>query len=337
MIQSSIPVIFIVIVKVSKISIIVPTYNSANTIEETIASVQQQDFTDFELIVIDDGSQDKTIEVVQNIDEPRLKLFVYENGGVAVARNRGIAKATGDYISFLDADDLWTSDKLSLQLEALNKSFEAKVAYSWTSFIDDRGKHLFSGTRFCYEGNVYPQLLQTNFLTNASNILIHRDVLNLVKGFNPELAYTADWDFYLRLAQNSEFVVVPKYQIFYRQSANSMSSKIEPLKRESLALLDRVYQTTTLELKTGQNKSYSILYLYCSDLYRNKVRIDGRKNLSSAKRDLRTSILLYPQSLFKLDTQRLLIKLIFSELSFTALGKLLSQLWRKLAKNIYTQ
>ena len=318
----------------SKISIIIPTYNSANTIEETIASVQKQDFTDFELIIIDDGSQDNTIEVVQHVVEPRLKLFAYENGGVAVARNRGIAKSTGEYISFLDADDLWSSDKLSKQFEALKKSAKAKVAYSWTSFIDDQGKHLFSGTRFGYEGNVYPQLIQTNFLTNASNILIQRDVLNLIQGFNPQLAYTADWDFYLRLAQNFEFVVVPKYQIFYRQSANSMSSKIEPLKKESLALLDRVYQTTAVELETLKTKSYSILYLYCADLYRSKTCIDKQKNLINAKQDLRTSIALYPQSLLNINTQRILVKLILLELSFSVPVLYLRRIWCKV-KNKY--
>lgn len=320
-----------------EISIIIPTYNSEKTIKETIASVQHQDFADFELIVIDDGSTDNTVEVVKNINEPRLKLFVYENGGVAVARNRGIANSSGEFISFLDADDLWSSDKLSAQLKTLQQSFKAKVAYSWTSFVDDQGKHLFSGSRFCYEGNVYPQLVQTNFLTNASNILIDRDVLDLVQGFNPQLAYTADWDFYLRLAQNFEFAVVPKYQIFYRQSANSMSSKVEPLKEESLSLLDRVYHTATDELKTCKNKSYSILYLYCADLYRNKACIDDQKYLIDAKQNLRTSISLYPQSLLDINTQRILIKLILLELSFLAPAQYLRRLWCKVKNNIVSK
>ncbi len=298
----------------SKVSIIIPTYNSEKTIEETITSVQQQTFTDYEIIVIDDGSQDNTITVVNNIVEPRLQLFVYENGGVATARNRGISHATGEFIAFLDADDLWSTDKLASQVEALYQNPEAKVVYSWTKYIDEQGKALFSGTRYSYRGNIYQQLLQTNFLTNASNILIHRDVLDLVTGFNPELAYTADWDFYLRLAKNFDFAVVPKFQIYYRQSANSMSTKIEQLKQESILFLDRVYQTATDELKLQKNRSYSILYLYCADLYRKKISADHRKSLVSAKQNLKMSILLAPQMLLKIDTQRLLIKLILWEL-----------------------
>lgn len=310
----------------SKVSIIIPTYNSQKTIEETIASVQQQSFTDYEIIIIDDGSQDNTVAVIKNIVEPRLQLFVYENGGVATARNRGISQATGEFIAFLDADDLWSPDKLASQVAALSQNPQSKVVYSWTKYIDEQGKPLFSGTRYSYRGDVYSQLLQTNFITNASNILIHRDALDLVAGFNPELAYTADWDFYLRLAKNFNFAVVPKFQIYYRQSANSMSTKVEQLKEESLLLLDRVYQTATTKLKLQKNRSYSILYLYCADLYRKKISIDNHKSLVSAKQNLKTSILLYPQSLLQINTQRLLIKLVLAELSFISPVKFLNKL-----------
>ena len=297
-----------------QISIIIPTYNSEKTIEETIASIQWQSFTDYEIIVVDDGSQDRTIEVIKNLAEPRLKLFAYQNGGVATARNRGISHAAGEFISFLDADDLWTPDKLKSQIEALKRSPKAKVAYSWTNFISAQGKFLFSGPRFFFQGNVYPQLLQTNFLLNASNILIHRDVLEKVAGFNPQLAYTADWDFYLRLAENFKFVAVPKFQNLYRQSANSMSSNIEPLKEESLALLDRIYQTAPTKLKIKSGKSYSNLYLYCADLYRKKIDVNDRKSLDCAKQNLKMSIFFYPLSLLQRNTQRVLIKLVLLNL-----------------------
>ena len=313
-----------------KVSIIIPTYNSASTIAETIASVQQQSVTDYEIIVIDDGSQDNTIDVVKSIIEPRLKLFPYQNGGVAIARNRGIDRATGEYIAFLDADDLWSPDKLASQIEALDRHPQAKVAYSWVSYMDEQGKLLFSGTPFTYQGNVYPQLLQTNFLTNASNILVHRDVLDTVTGFNPQLAYTADWDFYLRLAKNFEFAVVPQYQIFYRQCANSMSTKVEQLKEECFWYIDRVYQTAARELSFQKDKSYSILHLYCADLYRKKINAHNRKSLVSAKQNLKASILLDPKSILRINTQRLLIKLLWFELYFTPPVQFLAKLRYKL-------
>jgi glycosyltransferase involved in cell wall biosynthesis len=314
---------------VPKVSIIIPTYNSEKTIEETIASIQQQSFKDWELIIIDDGSQDNTVDIIENIVEPRLKLFVYENGGVGIARNRGIAQTTGEFISFLDADDLWTCDKLTLQIEALKQNPQAKVAYSWTSFVDENGKFLFSGKALYYQGNIHKYLLLTNFLLSGSNILVRRDALHVVTGFNPDLPYAADWDFYLRLAKNFDFVVVPKYQILYRQSVNSMSSKIEEIKQESLQIIDEAFQAASPQFEPLKTKSYSILYLYCADLYRKKISIEDKESLLNAQENLKTSILFDPQSLLKPSTLRVLTKIILWELSFIMPRHYLMQLWRK--------
>jgi len=89
-----------------KISVIIPAYNAEKTIRETIESVCKQTFSDFELIIINDGSKDKTLEIAQSIKDKRIKVFCYENRGLSTARNRGISKANGEYIAFLDADDL---------------------------------------------------------------------------------------------------------------------------------------------------------------------------------------------------------------------------------------
>jgi glycosyltransferase involved in cell wall biosynthesis len=312
-----------------KISIIIPTYNSEDTIKETVASVQQQSFTDWELIIIDDGSLDNTIDVVKNIAEPRIKLFVYENGGVGTARNRGITQATGEFIAFLDADDLWTCDKLASQIEALNQNHQAKVAYSWTNFVNEDGKFLFSGEALDYQGNIYQHLLLTNFLVSGSNILVRRDALQVVTGFNPDLPYVADWDFYLRLARNFDFVVVPKYQILYRQSVNSMSSKIEEVKQESLQIIDEAFQAAPAQFKSLKKKSYSILYLYCADLYRKKITIKDKKSLINAQDNFKNAILLYPQNLLAINTLRVLTKLILWKLSLIMPTQYFIQLWRK--------
>ena len=86
------------------ISVIIPAYNAEKTILETIESVLKQTFLDFELIIINDGSQDSTVEIISSLQDSRIKLFCYPNSGLSASRNRGIFHATGDYISFLDAD-----------------------------------------------------------------------------------------------------------------------------------------------------------------------------------------------------------------------------------------
>lgn len=313
-----------------KASIIIPTYNSAATVEETITSVQNQTLADWELIIIDDGSEDETIEVVQNICEPRLKLFTYANGGVSTARNRGISHAEGEYLTFLDADDLWTRDKLASQIAALKNNISARAVYSWTHYISEKGKILFSGVRSKKEGNIYQELLQRNFLLSGSNILIHRDVLSVVQGFNPQLAYAADWDFYLRVAKNFNFAVVPKYQILYRQSANSMSSKIEKLKAESLLVLEQAFVHAPGEFKHLSRKSHSILYLYCAELYSKKNVIEKQENFLKAKQNLTDAVTLNSLILLQFKAQKTIVKLILLQFFHSALGNSLLKLWKKI-------
>ena len=124
------------------ISVVIPCYNAEQTIQETISSVLAQTFTDFEILVINDGSTDGTVSVLKQIVDDRLKVFSVENSGPQRSRNRGIEKARGEYIALIDADDLWTSDKLASQLQALQNTPEAAVAYSWTDFIDENSNFL---------------------------------------------------------------------------------------------------------------------------------------------------------------------------------------------------
>src|SRR3712207_3352824 len=111
------------------ISVIIPVYNGEKTIQETIESVLNQTFPSFELIVINDGSHDSTLDIVSSIKDPRIKVFSYPNAGLSASRNRGISVACGEYVSFIDADDLWTPDKLEAQYKALQANPQAAVAY----------------------------------------------------------------------------------------------------------------------------------------------------------------------------------------------------------------
>ena len=280
------------------ISVVIPTYNAERTIVDTITSVQKQTFSDFEIIVIDDGSKDKTVERLNTIKDSRLKVFPYENGGVSVARNRGLAQATGEYISFLDHDDLWTPDKLELQLAALQQNPEAGVAYSWTYKMSEKGDSFSPAKKVFYEGNVYPDLLVYNFIDNGSNILIRKQALESSGGFNPTLAYCADWDFYLRLATHWPFVLVPKPQVFYRQSSGSMSSKITLLENESLALLEKAFQEAPTELQSLKNQSLANVYRYCGKLYLQRGT-DKAGGINHAIQRFWIASCLYPQWFIK--------------------------------------
>jgi glycosyltransferase involved in cell wall biosynthesis len=301
------------------ISVIIPAYNAECTILETIASVQEQTFSDFEVIVINDGSTDRTLERLATVKDSRLKVVSYENGGVSVARNHGMAHATGEFISFIDADDLWTLDKLELQLAALQKHPEAGVAYSWTSNMSDEGKSFDIGHSPIFTGNVYPELLVTNFIANGSNLLIRREAIESVGDFDPALSGCADWDFYVRLAARWHFVVVPKLQILYRQSSGSMSSKIETMEKENIFVIEKIFQTAPPELQSLKNQSLAIMYQYLAGMC--LARVNNLSEVKQASQKLQMAVRLYPQILLDRLTQRYVIKCLLMQLVTPKLGK----------------
>ena len=292
------------------ISVIIPAYNAERTILETITSVQQQTFSDFEIIVINDGSTDRTLELLNSVEDPRLKIFSYSNGGLPVARNRGISHATGEFIAFLDADDLWTPDKLELQLAALQQHPEAGVAYSWTYFMEEKeGSLSFKGCEpVFFEGNVYANLLVGDFIYNGSNTLIRKQAIESTGEFDPTLKSCEDWDYWLRLAARWHFVVVRKHQILYRRSSGVMSSKVEVMKQACLIVLEKAYRAAPPELQYLKNQTFTSFHKFCADLYlKHSTDMSGVKE---AGQHLWMAIRLQPQTLINKRFQKLVLKFL---------------------------
>lgn len=319
-----------------QISVVIPAYNVEQTIIETVESVLQQTFTDFEIIVINDGSTDRTVELLQTIEDQRLKVFSYKNGGLPVARNRGIARARSEFIAFLDADDLWTEDKLELQLKALQQNPEAGVAYSWTSFMDvnEQGKPVsfLPSPQYSFTGNVYKNLLVSDFVHSGSNTLIRRKAIDTVGEFDSTCTGCADWDYWLRLAAKWHFVVVPKYQILYRRTHGSMSSKVEVMKKEALIAIEKAYQAAPPELQYLKTHTMTGFHIYCASLYL-QHRSD-RNGLSQARKHLWSAILLNPKLLLDRTTQKLSIKFLLKQLfPISASGYLLGRIKKSISKS----
>jgi cellulose synthase/poly-beta-1,6-N-acetylglucosamine synthase-like glycosyltransferase len=242
------------------ISVIIPVYNGEKTIRETIESVLSQTFTDFELIVINDGSQDATLQIVERIQDARLKVFSYPNSGQATSRNRGIARACGEYISFIDADDLWTPDKLEAQLKGLQDNPQAAVAYSWTKCIDELGQFSRRGSHISDRGDVYAKLLLIDFIENGSNPLIRAQALTAVGDFDESMVPSEDRDLWLRLAARYHFVAVPAPQILYRQSANSESANILRMEAASLRVIEQAFTQAPESLQHLKKHSLANIY-----------------------------------------------------------------------------
>ena len=246
------------------ISIIIPAYNADKYLANTIQSVINQTYIDWEIIIINDGSTDGTLELINNFKDKdsRIKVFSHENAGVAHSRNRGIAEAKGEFIAFLDADDLWTPDKLEMQLKVLQENPEAGVAYSWVDYIDETGKFLYPGSHITVNGDAYPKLLINNFLENGSNPLVRREALEKIGKFDVNLPPAEDWDLYLRLARESEFVAIPKPQILYRLCTNSCSANIIKMETQVLRVIEKAYNQTSESLQHLKRETLAKLYEY---------------------------------------------------------------------------
>lgn len=242
------------------VSVVLPVFNGEKTIRATIDSVLAQTFSDFELIIINDGSTDSTLEIVSQYQDSRLKVFSYSNAGLSATRNRGISLASGEYIACIDADDLWLVSKLEVQLNALKNNPEAVLAYSWTDFIGESGQVTHSGSHAKWSGYVYEQLLIQHFLESGSNALIRKSILEKVGLFDESLKAAEDWDLHLRIAAHYPFAVTPSVQVLYRQPAQSMSSNVLRQEQESLKVLKRAFEQS--QNSWVKRQSLANLYLY---------------------------------------------------------------------------
>lgn len=264
------------------ISVIIPVYNGERTIKKTIESVLSQTLSDIEVIAINDGSEDSTLEILENILDSRLKVFSYLNSGVAASRNRGLAEATGEYISFIDADDLWTPDKLEAQFQALQENPEAAVAYSWTAWINESDEFLRPGGNITVNGNAYEKLLLRDFVESGSNPLIRRQALAKVGSFDQSVTPAEDWDMWLRLAANYEFVAVPVAQILYRVSPGTASFNIWKMETASLRVIEKAFAQAPESLQHLKKQVLGNRYKYLT-LKAIEGSLEQKRGLTAAR------------------------------------------------------
>ena len=220
-------------VRREKVSVVIPAYNATATIDETMVSVRAQTYPDLEIIVVDDGSTDSTREIVASHArrDSRVRLVVQENAGVAAARNRGVAEATGELIAPVDADDLWAPTKIEEQMRALRRGgSRVGLVYTWFSIIDRDGV-IIDAQRPNHEGDVLARLCRGNLVGNGSSPLIRKAAILGAGGYSAGLRAERaqgceDFLLYFRIAENHQFAVVPACLTGYRQTQEAMSMDV---------------------------------------------------------------------------------------------------------------
>ena len=225
------------------VSVVIPAFNAESTIEETVASVLRQTWPDFEVVVVDDGSADRTAERVQAIADrdQRVRLYRQENRGVAEARNRAVRESRGDWIAPLDSDDIYHPEALAEYVRcAASGSDRLAVVYCWSIDIDERGSPMGRISAASVRGDVFATILCHNFLGNGSCTMIRRTALEHAGGYDPAFPGTEDWLVCLRLAEDFEFAPVPRVLVGYRQGARSLSRNYEAAAVRQAAILEGV-------------------------------------------------------------------------------------------------
>jgi len=230
------------------VSVIVPAYNAATFMSQTLDSILGQTYQRIEVLVVDDGSQDHTPAIVQSYmqQDSRVQLFQQSNQGVAAARNLAIQKAKGEYIAPIDADDIWYPEKLEKQVQCLTQA-DASVGlvYAWSVHINEGG--FLTGAYIAWEiaGEAYLPLVYINFVGNASVPLIRRTCLEQVGYYNCQLkAQNAqgceDWEICLRIAEQYQFRVIPEFLIGYRQVIGSMACNYRAMEKSHQLVVTNV-------------------------------------------------------------------------------------------------
>jgi glycosyltransferase involved in cell wall biosynthesis len=245
-----------------KISVIIPAYNAAEFIRSTLESVLAQDYQNLEVIVINDGSKDDTAKIVQSFGPP-VQVVSTDNGGVARARNRGIQLAEGDFIAFLDADDLWEPDKISSQVEAIDEDHRLIYTDTHAFGVDNLPYTGISAGQELPSGDIRIQLIERNFIATSS-VLMDRDICKKISGFNHNIPVGEDWDYWLRAISCTGAKYVNKPLVRYRVQLDSLSRNTGNLISGSLMVINSALSSLDIDpRKKRRLRKHTISGCYC--------------------------------------------------------------------------
>ncbi|UBF27327.1 glycosyltransferase family 2 protein [Kovacikia minuta CCNUW1] len=268
-----------------KVTVVIPAYNSIKYLPQTLESVLRQTFTDFEVLIVNDGSSDQIEQWAAQLVDPRVRLISQENQGVSAARNAGIAQAKGEYVAFLDADDLWEPTKLAKQVQCLDSNPEVGLVHTWMFFADEQGKS--TGRVLCSdaEGWVWERLAEKN-LVACSSVMVRRFCFEWVGTFDPNLKINEDWDLWIRIASRCRFAVIKEALVYYRQLPTSISKNYRVMEAAFHTVIERTFESASLDLQLLKSRSYGHAYLCLA-----------WKALQSADRDYKLAILFQKEAL----------------------------------------
>lgn len=276
-----------------KVSVIIPTFNRAALVQEAIASVLAQTYTDFECIVVDDGSTDQTKAALQPLFASARIQYVYQpNTGLSAARNHGLRLARGAYISFLDDDDLYEPTKLALQVEYLDAHPDAMLVHCWFTKFNEHNPDLGLRKPDWFQGWLYPAILSYwRMLMATPCLMFRREVFDTVGVFDVSLRYAEDFDMWRRIARKYAFHRVPESLVRIRQQATSMSSHKAGSAAHFRTVLDKAFADDPQLSPRLRSNALAAMY---TSVAQNLLGEGSPADIRAARQHLRTALCLRP-------------------------------------------
>jgi len=238
------------------ISIIIPVYEQPNLLQDALNSISEQTVDDYEIVVVDDASSMDFIPIVDKYDE-RVQLIEHEeNQGAAAARNTGIEHGAGEYVAFLDADDVWEPTKLEKQRDMFQHG-DDDLGLVYTGFI----QYELDGSEWERypeaEGDIYIQELEQDRVHPTSTVMVRRNVFEEVGGFDTSLPSRQDYDLWLRITEDYTVDYVDEILVDKREQPDSISKDFESRIRGDLAVFKKVKDRTADLDFTTRSRVYS--------------------------------------------------------------------------------
>lgn len=295
------------------ITVVIPVYNSEKYISSAIESVLTQTYQNFEIIIINDGSTDNTKRVIESFNDSRIKYIEQKNAGPAAARNKGLENAIGEYIAFLDADDLWKPEKLELQINVFKGHDDICLTYSALEVLSSENILIELHSFKNYKRMDLVKFLLFDHIAIMPAVMIKKTYLDEVGYFNPGLYTGEDWDLWLRLALKANFFYTDKILVTRYRPITSITNSIDYsiTKKCHLEVCDNFFNIycKDKEIQKLKKQAYSFLYYDLSRIYfyKDKKNPDMKKVLNYFFISIKYAPIFY---LFSYERIRYLIRIM---------------------------
>lgn len=283
------------------ISIITPTFNRSGFIRDAIESVRKQTFTNWEMLIVDDGSTDDTKDIVAlYLGDSRITYRFQDNQGQSAARNVGLVHSKGSYVCFLDSDNLWSSEKLKIQYEAIKSHADIDVVYGDADTINESGVVISTANMKRYSGKITEQLLKDNFVS-FNTAMVRANSIKGIGGFDESVRFGPDYDLWLRLSVRSQFLYIPIVFEQYRVMPDQLSSDKDARFSSNKATVERfLSRNPGVVSKRAIRHGFSAFYVR-----RGRYRLTNKRSYLSALTDFLTALRYTP---FNIGVWRALAK-----------------------------